>query len=520
MQMQRWRLGAVAIVVATVVVLSPMVPPAGGAPAPTRGGILKIALKAEPDTLDIMWSTSELIYWVSTHIYETLLAFDSNSRPVPHLASAYQVSSDGLTYTFSLRRGVRFHNGKELTADDVVASLRRWLDISALGRGILGPRTIEIAVRDRYSVVWRLRAPASVIPYALARWTQAAAIYPAEVAQAAGRRMITDYIGTGPYRLVEWRKGSLIRLARFDQYLPVDRPPSGQAGRRDAYLDELHYFFTPESSVRMVGVEVGDFHYTNEADREAFTRYRFSSRVQSFVGKAGMSWLAPNHEGPVLSNLKVRQAILAAVCVEPILAVYGHERFFRKIPAVMGEGPFATDAGRELYNQCNPQRARQLLTEARYDGRPIKLLLRSGEATAGDIALILQQQLARVGIALEIMIRDGAAFGRIRLDRSAYDAIINESSFVEHPVLLSHLPATGISAWRNDEKDKLIDDLLAATRHEQAVEIWRRIEQLWYQDVPTVKFGNFYGYDIARPEVRGYSDRRHPFFWNVWLQRR
>lgn len=518
--MLKWRARKLLVTfVALAILIGALSPVTGGAPAPVRGGVLKIAQKAEPETLDLMWSTSDLIYWISGHIFETLFALNANGEPVPHLARAYQVSSDGLLHTFQLRRGVRFHNGNEMTSDDVVASLQRWLDVSALGRSVLGPQTIGVSARDRYTVEWRLKAPASVLVYALARWTQAAAIYPAAIARTAGRRMVTEYIGTGPYRFVEWRRGTMVRLARFANYQAVDRPPDGVAGRRVAYIDELQFFFVPETSVRVLGVEAGDYHFTNEADRESYTRYRFSRRVQSFLGKGGMAWLAPNHQGPVLSNLKVRQAIQAATCVDPVLQTYGNERFYEKVPAVMGRGVWATDVGRELYNQCNPARARQMLQEAGYDGRPVKVLLTAGDQPKVDMTLVLQQQLAQIGIPLELMIRDAAAYGRIRADRSQWDAVFNESSFVEHPVLLSHLPAAGISGWRNSERDRLVSELLAAPQQAQALEIWRRIERLWYQDVATVKFGNFYSYDIARREVQGYSDRRIPYWWNVWLQR-
>jgi peptide/nickel transport system substrate-binding protein len=492
-----------------------------GAPAPVRGGVLRIAQKAEPDTLDITWSTTDLVFWIASHIYETLLAFDQDNRPVPHLASSYRVSSDGLAHTFSLRRGVKFHNGKEMTSSDVVASLKRWQQVSAIGISILGPRTVDIVARDRYTVEWRLRSPASVIPYVLARFGQAAAIYPAEVVQAAGTQMVTQYIGTGPYQLLEWQKGARVRLGRFKDYQPVNKPPNGQAGLHEAYFDELVFIFVPETSVRMLGVERGDFDFANEADRENYPRYRFNLKFKSYLGKAGVSWLAPNHLGPVLSNIKVRQAIQAAVCADEILAVYGHPRFFAKHHAAMGAGPWRNDTGKELYNQCNPDRARRLLQESGYTGNPpIRLLLRSGEPTAGNIGLILQSQLARVGIPLELVLRDAAAFGRIRADRSAYDAIINESNFVPHPLLLSHLPATGLSAWRNEEKERLIDELLVATKDEQAVAIWARIERLWHQDVSTVVFGNFYGYHLARAELQGYVEAPEPVFWNTWMVKR
>ncbi|MBM3449738.1 MAG: hypothetical protein FJX78_01890 [Armatimonadetes bacterium] len=497
-----------------------------GAPAapatgtPVRGGSAKIAMKTEPDTLDIMWSTSDIIYWIAVHIFEGLMSYDAEWKPVPHLASAHNVSGDGLTHTFTLRRGVRFHNGKEMTSEDVVASLKRWSAISPIGRDI-NERTNDIVARDRYTVDWRLKAPVSILPYALALWSQAPMIYPSEVvAAAAPRRQITEFIGTGPYRFAEWRRGQQVRMTRYNEYQPLSSAPNGRAGRRDAHLDEVIFVFVPEPSVRQVGLEAGDFHFVMEADRESYPRYRFNLKYKSYLGKAGTTWLVPNHGSPLFNRPRLRTAFQTSVCADAILAIYANPRFYRKDPSVMGPGKWNTDVGREFYNQCNTDRARQQLREGGYDGRPMRMLLASTDQPKIDIATVLQQQLGRVNMPMEHLLRDASGYARVRADRQAWDMLITESSFREHPVLVSHLPANGIPGWQNPDKEKLVDDLMAATNPQQETQIWRRIEQLWHQDVAAVKVGDFFAYNVARVEFEGLGDRPFPYFWNSWLRKR
>jgi len=93
---------------------------------PQRGGTLRIATSGDPKSLDLMVTTAEPAGTIGQHIFETLFAFDENFKPVPYLAESYEYSSDGLSVTFHLRKGVLFHNGEEMTADDVIASLQRW----------------------------------------------------------------------------------------------------------------------------------------------------------------------------------------------------------------------------------------------------------------------------------------------------------------------------------------------------------------------------------------------------------
>src|SRR5256712_14140819 len=167
---------------------------------PPLGGVLKVATVGEPPTLDIQMSTTVLTYDIMWHVFESLFTYDHAFNPIPLLAESHGVGDRGLRHTITLRRAVRFHHGKEMTAADVVASIERWGRVATLGR-ILWKGVESIEARDSYTVVLHLKQPSSSLVYGLAE--PAAMIYPRETIEAAGDGQVKEFIGTGPYRFVE-----------------------------------------------------------------------------------------------------------------------------------------------------------------------------------------------------------------------------------------------------------------------------------------------------------------------------
>src|SRR5262247_4229606 len=191
---------------------------------PRMGGVLKVATIGEPPTLDLQATTTVLTYEVMWHVYELLFTHDKAWTPVPHLAESAVVEDRGLRHVITLRRGVKFHNGKEMTAADVVASLKRWGQIATLGR-VIWPGVESIEAKDPYTVVLGLKQPSGSLLYALSE--PSAMIYTKEVVDAAGANPISEHIGTGPYRFVEHKPDRHVKLVRFKDYSARPEPPSG-----------------------------------------------------------------------------------------------------------------------------------------------------------------------------------------------------------------------------------------------------------------------------------------------------
>src|SRR5262244_3593690 len=164
---------------------------------PRMGGVLKVASIGEPPTLDIQATTTVLTYEIMWHVYEPLFTHDRAWNPIPHLADTHAVTDRGLRHTITLRRGVRFHNGKELTAADVVASLKRWGQVASVGR-VMWPGVESVEAKDPYTVVIFLKQPSGSLLYGLSE--PSAMIYTKEAVDAAGTSPIKEHVGTGPYR--------------------------------------------------------------------------------------------------------------------------------------------------------------------------------------------------------------------------------------------------------------------------------------------------------------------------------
>src|SRR5437763_12564237 len=175
------------------------------ADAPRKGGMLRVGNLGEPPALDAHWTTASITETLTNHIYEGLYSLDSSNRPIPMLAESHTVSKDGLVYTFKLRQGVKFHNGKEMTSEDVVASLARWGKQSIYGKALFA-QVAEWKALDKYTAEMKLKEKSAIVLISLAVPNNFGAIYPKEIAEKfAPEVKATEYVGTGPFKLAEWK---------------------------------------------------------------------------------------------------------------------------------------------------------------------------------------------------------------------------------------------------------------------------------------------------------------------------
>ena len=206
----------------------------------------------EAPTLDLHATTAVITQQITWHMYETLYTYDKNLNPIPMLAEKHVVGDNGRRYTITLRKGVRFHNGKEMTSADVVPSLQHWAKLGTTPKAIW--KNVEaLEAKDPYTVVIYLKEPSGSLLFALGSPNNGGAIYPKEVVAAAGDGQVKEYIGTGPYRFVEHKPDRHVRLARFKEYSARSEPPNGYGGKRTAYIDEIYFIPVPEASVRLAG---------------------------------------------------------------------------------------------------------------------------------------------------------------------------------------------------------------------------------------------------------------------------
>ena len=337
-----------ALLVLVAVVLSSTV----DGQTPKRGGTLRVANTGEPPTLDYSATTVGVTSNIATAIFETPFAFDASWRPQPMLVESHAMSPNGLTHTFKLRRGVLFHNGKEMTSEDVVASLTRWGKVGS--RGIVVFNQVEaVTAPDKYTVVMSLKEPFAPLLAFLALPSSAAAIMPKEIAEATPAGPVTQYVGTGPYRFVEWIPNRHIKLARWDKYVPRSEAASGYAGRRDPLVDEVIYYPVGNVATRIAGVQAGDYDIADAVSTDLYAELKGDARVVPDVHEPG-SWLVFffNKKAGIMANVKLRQAVMAALsdAADPA----GHRGESRPLPADaqhLSEGHALVHGGRSALVQ-------------------------------------------------------------------------------------------------------------------------------------------------------------------------
>jgi peptide/nickel transport system substrate-binding protein len=514
----------VLLIVMVGVALAPL--DTGQAQSPRRGGVLRIANIGEPPTLDQHLTTSVTALRITNNINEGLFALNSKFEPKPMLVERWTISADRLTYTFTLRRGVKFHNGKDLTSEDVKASLERWGRVSVRGRTLFA-NVVSITTPDPLTVIIRLRDPYALMLTDLALPDAGAMIFPKEVVDEVGTRPLKRFIGTGPYRFVEHLPDRHIRLDRFDGYAARTEELDGATGRKHAYFDSIYVIPVPDPAVRIAGVQRGEYHFALAIPHDDYDRLRADPHAVPLISVGLPSALNTlfNHRSPLMGNRKIRQAFQAAIDHEALLrAAVGPRRFWQLNPGLMSrEHPMWTDAGRELYNQKKPDRARQLLSEAGYRGEPIRWLTTMELPQYGTAAQVAKPMLERVGFVVDLQFLDWASLITRRARPELWDVwnaawIGPLADPVFHLTLIPGMPVSGF--YDNRDMNAMMTLLRRHADLKVRLDLWKRMQKLWYDDAVAIQYGNFFWLNLHRRELKGYADAPMDVWWNAWLEGR
>ncbi len=509
--------------VGTALILAAAVTVPSRAPAqetPRSGGVLKAAMIGEPPTLDLHWTTAVITQEIVFHVYEGLFTYDQKFAPIPMLAESCTMAPDGRRYTIVLRKGVRFHNGKEMFAADVVASLTRWGKVATVGKAVW--RSVEaVEGKDPYTVVIHLKEPSGSLLYALASPNNGGSIHPKEVIDAAGDGQIKEFIGTGLYRFVEHRPDRHIKLARFKDYAARREAPDGYGGRRTAYFDEILFIPVPDVAVRLAGVETGEYHFANTINQDKYDALKNRADVAPAVVKPyGWITAVPNHKQGVMANRKVRQAMQAVLDDEPIMtAGIGNKDFYRLSGALFfpEQTAFYSTTGVTGYNLKSKERARALLKEAGYTGQPVRWVTTKEYEWMYNTAVVAKQQMEEVGFVVDLQVVDWATLVQRRNKPELFDLFSTGFTFNPDPALAASLQCNWPGWWCAEEKDKLMADLARETDPKKRRAIIERVQAIFYEDVGRIKLGDYHTLQAMRTDLRGFKPGPYLYFWNAWL---
>lgn len=504
--------------------LLPLAGGAAGAAAQTdRDAVLNIAYGNRPGTLDPYLTTNNATSDVDRNIFEELFVINDKFQPVPELVESYRVSPDSLTYTFSLRKGLVFHNGQPLTADDVVASMNRWLAVSTQGKANLpGARFDKL---DAFTVSLTLKTPSLITLNILADVKNIAAIMPKSIIDRAqgDKRPVTELIGTGPYRLAEFKQGEYLHLTRFDGYIPRQDPASGLSGKKNAYVKDIYFRYITDESTRLAGALTGEYDLVFNLPKDNIDQLKHAPGIHLYAPASGgslITYLFNKQTGP-FADIKLRRAFNLALDVNSVLvAGYSDPQFF-SADSSLGfpqQVDWYSEAGKPFYNQHKLDEARALVKESGYHGQEVVIIATKEYAELYNLAIVAQQVLKQIGINSRLDVYDWPTVLQRRQDPKNFDLCALEFSMRQvlhqYPFLDSRAHFPG---WSNSpDIDGVLDQIKQAPSLKAARPLVDKLHVLTWQYLPVIVLGHTQPDIIAvKNTVQGYDDLIGPILWNV-----
>jgi peptide/nickel transport system substrate-binding protein len=461
---------------------------------PVFGDALVVGSIGEPSTLIPLLASDVPSRDVATQIYSGLIRYDKNLKLEGELAESWKVSKDGLTITFHLRKGVKWHDGQPFTSRDVLYTYRVTID----------PKT-PTAYAEDFKQVKRAEAPDQYTfrvtyakPFAPALESWGVAILPAHLLEGKDitkSELARNPIGTGPYRFKEWIAGQRLVLESNHDYFE-GRP----------YIDRYVYRIIPDNSTMYMELKAGGLDMMGlspvQYQRQTidsnflarFNKYRYPASAYTYMGY--------NLRHPLFSDKRVRQAITSAInkdeIIQGVLLGMGQVAHGPYKPGTWASNPNLHDF------DYNPERAKALLAAAGWnsknsdgilikEGKPFvfTILTNQGNDLRLKTALIIQQRLKAIGIEVKIRVIEWASFLKNYIDKGDFEAIILGWTIGQDPDLFDvwHSSKTGpkelnFIGYKNAEVDRLIEAGRGTFDMEARRRCYYRIQEIFADEQP------------------------------------
>lgn len=484
---------------------------------------LHIVIGTEPTNLDVVMNTATVAVQVSYGtIFESLVTMNDKYEPIPELCESWSINDDCTEYHWKLREGILFHNGEEMTAEDIAASMNRWLENAGNAQTMIGEAQFE--AEDQYNVVLKLDVSCAYVNELLAGLGQRAVVMPKSVLDNVDETgIVSEYIGTGPYKFVDWKAQQSIHITRNDAYQPygTEGDFSGWGGYKEAGTKDIYFDIVSDESTAVAGMQTGEYDATIDITADNIGAFENNEDFNVVGQECEMAFLIFNKKEGLGANQAMRQAVQAVINSEEVMqGVYGNENMYSLYSSYCFSSipEWYTEAGSTYYNQGNVEKAKEYLEEAGYtQDQTFKVLVASDDPAFYNMAIIVQNQLQNAGINCEILSYDWATFVSVRNDQPEnYDAFITSFSPKILPTMNLYLSSTW-AGWVNDER--ILEDLSAissGTDREQAVKTWTELQEYMYEtSVPVVKFGSSMKYMVTSSKTEGINMFEHIIYTNA-----
>ena len=500
--------------------------PAAAFACPKTGGDLVFGGEAKVNSLDQYASNTISTRNVAMNIYESLMTRDENFNPILELADSMEESPDHLTYTFKLRQGVKFHNGKDMTTEDVMASFDRYAKLG-IERGNLA-NVDKWEAPDKYTFVIRMKKAQPTFIEDLSSFSVPIVIVPSEQKDAEALRL--DPIGTGPFQVVEYVADSHVKLKRYDGYKPNTnyKERTGFGGYKVACVDTVTYRIVTEPGARVAGLETGELMAVEDVPTKAQAALKANKDVVLLsLENFWIHIMLPNTSFPPTDNLNFRKAVQAALDMDEIMDAATDGAYKLNVGFQYPGRAFYTDAGKETYNVKNKELAKKYLQEAGYNGEPMILLTNQDYTSMYNAALVVSEQLKAVGINAKLDVVDWpTSVNRQLKERTGWNFFF--TGYGTQPALGAlatmkfFVPPQTVFYPKDDVQDpdllKDYADMLGQPDIADRKAAFAHMQKTILEKVYAVPFGSLTKVQATRANVKGFQPFRIPRFSNVWIE--
>ncbi|HVL55544.1 MAG TPA: ABC transporter substrate-binding protein [Burkholderiaceae bacterium] len=466
------------------------------AQTPVRGGVLQSVLWPEPGGIVPGLHLQSPALLPGTKIFESLLTYDFNLQPQPSLAESWQISPDGLKYTFKLRRDVKWHDGKPFTADDVVFTFSEFIvEIHPRSRAVF--QRTKVNKIDDHTVEFTLTEPFA--PLIRSFDTIGGPVLPAHIYKGTDYRKNpanANPIGTGPFKFREWRRGEYIHLVRNDDYWRKGMP----------YLDAIYYRFIPDAASRALAIESQQFHIATQNDLELIDVARLSKLPYIDVTHRGWEWGSPiawiqlNLRKEPFNDRRFRQALMHAIDREQFRDTVFHG--FAKVATgpIHSSSPYYEPNVKRY--EFSPAKAEALLDEMGLKRGPngVRMQMKMLGLPYGEVwnraAESTRQALRRIGIDVVLESTDAAGFVQ-RLGNWDYDVLMTFLTTLSDPALgvsrtfltenqRKGIPFTNESGYSNPKVDALFKEAASTVDESRRKQLYSEVQKLLVEDAALI----------------------------------
>lgn len=504
------------------------------APASAQQTVLRVVPHSNLAVLDPIWTTAYMSRNHGYMIYDTLFGTDEKGVIKPQMVESWTESPDHRLWTFKLRKGLEFHDGKPVTPDDVIASLQRWGKRDAMGSALFqfvqrmdspAPDTFRIFLGEACGFMLEaLGKPSSSVPF----------IMPKRVADTDPFKQIEEYVGSGPYifKADEFKPGDKAVYLKNTKYVPRSEAPSGTTGGKRVYVDRVEWNLAlRDTQAQVSALQKGEIDIIESLGFDHFETVKKDDTLQMpKYATYGLQYMARfNHLNKPFDNPKVREAAIAAFSQEAFLrAQVGVKELYKPCGSMFICGtPYGSTAGSDIQMKSNMKKAQDLLKASGYDGTPIVLMKPTDLASIQKLPDVGAQLLRQAGFKVDLQAMDwqtlvGRRAKRDPIDKGGWHMFMTawQAFDVWSPIANPTTDTRGEKStwfgWATDDKMvTLRNQFMRATDEAEKKKLADQMHARMYEIGTHVILGEYNQPMAARKNISGFFVTNGNIYWNL-----